>query len=167
MEKRLRRFSQRIGLNCNLPQLTPSPKAKREIITAAEMLGGSCTWHKLKQLTGYPTPLLMIALKGSLFRPKRKMPSKVVKNVEATPVWIDEVKAHTGLDCIKVKRYRAIEEWLLISPTGVPVLKLIGSDTILQSIQHLKNPAGVLQGLTSSEVAERRAAKRRKHKAAE
>lgn len=147
-------------------QLKPSRKAVTEIISASRLLGKACTWQKLKELTGYPTPLIQEALRNHpKYQPATKGPPPKLDKAEDTPTWVEEIKANTGLDCVHVHKTRGgkgIQEWLLLAPTGVPILKLIGSGTLIQSVQKLANPAGVLQGLTANQVDERRNANRRR-----
>jgi len=61
-------------------------------------------------------------------------------------------------------KIRSLEEWLLLSPTGVPLLRLVGKDDILQLARPNRDPQKFLQGVTSLVIDERKAARLRKRK---
>lgn len=96
-------------------------------------------------------------------RPKKIAAPKIPVS-EQRPVWADEVATQTGLDLVLVRKFRHLTEYLLLSPTGIPLLRLIGTNDLLQSSIKLANPAGVLQGLSSYQVDARKRANAKKRK---
>ena len=130
-------------------------RAAIAIASAAKALGDECTWLKLKEITGFSVPVIQEALKRSKHRPKTKGPPRLVADKDE-PVWVTETKKNTGLDMLKFKKYGNTSEWLLLSPTGVPLIRVVGYVDVITAIIKLNNPASVLQGITSLEIATRK-----------
>jgi hypothetical protein len=138
-----------------IPDIRVSAKAKTEIISAAKALGDACSWSKLKEITGYAVPLIQQALRRNPHRPKTKGPPRIVADKDE-PVWVEETKKNTGMDMLRVKKYGNTSEWLLLSPTGVPIVRVVGYVDVITAIIKISNPAGVLQGITALEIANRK-----------
>jgi hypothetical protein len=147
-----------------MTEIKPSRRAIAEIKSAAMSLPPEeRTWDKLREMTGYPTTLLQAVLRKNRGRPK-KIAAPKIPQAELRPKWVDEVAETTGLDLIRVRKFRHLEEYLLLAPTGVPLLRLIGTNDLLQSSIKLANPAGVLQGLSSYQADARKRANAKKRK---
>jgi len=141
--------------------LEPSRKARSEIKSAAEFLGSEMTHEKVRELTGYDLSLIRHVLKGHK-RPKPMGRPPVVNTRKNKPKFIEEIENNLQLECILMVDRAASQEWLLLSPTGVPVLKLIGFDDLLQFTRVIKEPCKVFQHLTAAEILKRRTARRKK-----
>jgi len=145
-------------------QVKPNKKARAEIHSAARSLPvAERTWRRLREITGYPTTLIQEVLKKAPVKPKpvarpRNVPS------EARPIWVMEIMENTGLDMVKVRKFHTLEEWLLLAPTGVPIIRLIGTGDLVQSSTKIPHPASVLQGLTTLEIDRRKKANTRRRK---
>jgi hypothetical protein len=145
-------------------EIKPSRRAAAEIRSAAMSLKPEeRTWDKIRELTGYPTPLIAQVLRKNRGRPKKIAAPKIPES-EVRPKWAQEVAENTGLDLIKVRKFRHLEEWLLLTPTGIPIMRLIGTEDLLQSSIKLPNPAGVLQGLSSYQIDHRKLENAKKRK---
>lgn len=138
-----------------IPHIRVNRKAAIEIASAAKALGDECTWLKLKEITGFSVPVIQEALKRSKHRPKTKGPPRLVADKEE-PIWVTETKKNTGLDMLRVKKYGNTSEWLLLSPTGVPIVRVVGYVDVITAIIKINNPAGVLQGITTLEIGNRK-----------
>lgn len=138
-----------------MPHIRVNRKAAIEIASAAKALGDECTWLKLKEITGFSVPVIQEALKRSKYRPKTKGPPRLVADKDE-PVWVTETKKNTGLDMIRYKKYGNTSEWLLLSPTGVPIIRVVGYVDVVTAVIKVSNPASVLQGITSLEIANRK-----------
>jgi len=147
-----------------MTEIKPSRRAIAEIKSAAMSLPpAERTWDKIKELTGFPQPLIAQVLRKHRGRPKKIGAPKIPPS-EQRPVWVDEVATQTGLDLVLVRKFRHLTEYLLLAPTGVPLLRLIGTNDLLQSSIRLANPAGVLQGLSSYQADARKRANAKKRK---
>jgi hypothetical protein len=125
-------------------------------------LGKDCTLDQIKEMTGYMPALIRQVIKDSKTKPVK--PGVVSKTNEErnAPVFIQEIQKNTGLECLKLTTIRGVEEWMLIAPTGVPVLRLIGKGDLIQFARAPKEASKVLQGLKTSTVESRRIARKRK-----
>jgi hypothetical protein len=145
-------------------EIKPSKRARSEILSAAMSLPPEeRTWDKLREMTGYNTQLLQAVLRKHRGRPQKIAAPKIPES-EVRPKWVSEVAANLGLDLVPVRKFRHLSEWLLLAPTGVPLLRLIGTNDLLQSSVKLANPAGVIQGLSSYQADARKRANAKKRK---
>jgi hypothetical protein len=145
-------------------RIIPSAKAKAEVRSAMRTLGANCTLDELKELTGYQPALIRQIIKESKTKPKKTgVVSKTPEERDA-PVFIKEIQKNTGLECVKLVTIRGMDEWMLLAPTGVPLLRLIGKGDLIQFARAGKEPSKVLQGLKTSTIEGRRQARKRKRK---
>ncbi len=147
-----------------LVKIRPSNQALAEIRSAIKACEGEVTVDQLKELTGYSAAIIQAA---------RKLISKKIKGggrppqseeTREAPVFIKEIQKNTGLECIKERTVKSVEQWILLAPTGLPLMRLVGRGDLLQFARNIQEPAKVLQGITSLEIEERRKARLRKHK---
>lgn len=140
--------------------LEPNRKARAEIKSAAEFLGSEMTADKVRELTGYDLSLIRHVLKGHK-RPKPMGRPPVVNTSKNKPKFIEEIENNLQLECILMVDRANDQEWCLLSPRGVPLVKLIGNDDLLQFTRVIKEPAKVFQHLTQAEILRRRKARRK------
>lgn len=74
------------------------------------------------------------------------------------PQFIKEIEAHTGLECIYRKKYNQFTEWIVMSPTKVPLFAVYGRSDILQGC--LPPKPSHIQGLPWADLKARRHKKR-------
>lgn len=142
-------------------KLRPSNKALSEIKSALGACGGEATAAQLAELTGYSVQVVKAASKLLATKPTREQ-SPPRKPDRVVPVFIKEIQKNTGLECLFEKSVRTVEQWILITPTGVPIMRLVGKGDLLQFARAIKEPTKVMQGITSLEIQERREARARR-----
>jgi hypothetical protein len=147
-----------------LVKIRPSNQALFEIRSAIKACKGEVTLAQLKEMTGYEVAIIQAARK--LISKKIKAGGRPPQSEEdrEAPVFIKEIQQNTGLECIKERTVRSVEQWILLAPTGLPLMRLVGRGDLLQFARNIQEPAKVLQGITSLEIEERRKARLRKHK---
>lgn len=136
--------------------LLPSKKAKQEIKAAAKSLGSDMTYEKVRELTGYSLPLIRESLRNyrkPLANGRPAAPSR------QKPKFIQEIERSTGLQALMISKRTLIEEWYLLSPTGLPVVRIVGYGDLAQFIKVLDNSIALFQGLTDQQIKTRREAR--------
>ena len=103
--------------------LRPNLKAVQAIMAAARQLGDDCNWDKLVEMTGYDIRLVkQVLMNRPRLRPKPVDPPAPVPEV---PQWVKEVTKVTGLELVFHRKINKLtQQWILISPNGVPLLWL-------------------------------------------
>jgi hypothetical protein len=119
---------------------------------------------EIKELTGYDAGVIRQVIKESKTKPVKPGTVSMTTEERTAPVFIKEIQKNTGLECVKLITIRGIDEWMLLAPTGVPLLRLIGKGDLIQFARAGKDPSKVLQGLTTSVIESRREARKRKRK---
>ena len=144
--------------------IRPSNQAIAEIRSAIKACQGEVTIAQLKEMTGYDGSLIKAARK--LISGKIKSGGRPPQNDEdrEAPLFIKEIQKNTGLECIKERNVNTTQQWILLAPTGLPLMRLVGKGDLLQFIRAIQEPIKVLQGITSLEIEERRKARLRKRK---
>ena len=138
--------------------LKPTLKAMRAIIAAARELGDDATWDKLVEATGYDLQLIK-----QVMRNKPRIKQKLLVNPPAPlptmPKWVAEIMKTTGLELVFHKTInKCTQQWVMISPTGVPVLWLAGDNNAVAREVRTMRPTMIpmLQGITTEQHKKRR-----------
>lgn len=143
--------------------IQPSRKALNAVRSAHKALGKDATILNLCSVTGYDRMVVLSCLKILDKAPKRK-PKEVQEHYAKPeiPVFVQEIQKNTGLEALKLAKIGVMEEWILIAPTGLPLLRLIGKGDLLQIARPIRDASKVYQGLTHSEIENRRQRRARK-----
>lgn len=91
-------------------------------------------------------------------RRQREVEQALVEPSEM-PQFVRDCQERTGMKAIFVQKVGNLSEWLLLSPTDVPIVRIAGASDLLQGVQPC--PTSTIQGLTRAQVNERRNKKTR------
>jgi hypothetical protein len=144
--------------------IKPNQRAKREILSAKRTLGVGATTEQIMELTGYSKALVRAVIKNSSETIRRPKTEPMPNEQKYAPTFVREIQANTELLAIRVGAIRDFEEWLLLAPTGVPLLRLLGKDDLLQFAKPMRESPKILQGVTTSQLEERRKRRLKKRK---
>jgi hypothetical protein len=137
--------------------LRPNLKAVQAIMAAARQLGDDCNWDKLVEMTGYDIRLVkQVLMNRPRLRPKPVDPPAPVPEV---PQWVKEVTKVTGLELVFHRKINKLtQQWILISPNGVPLLWLSGSnEDVLREVRTMRpSTIPMLQGISTEQHRRRR-----------